>query len=348
MTEADLALGRMHIAIHSTRVHDQVHEHRGMPSGLEHLTVGIADRGREKHILHRSSVDEKELPRPVASRCARTGDQSADPDASGLGFGHVEQGITFLRTEKIPHAAREGWRRSRAINRPPVALVMQPDGGKSQRHRLDRAIEMGCFGRIAAQKFAPCRHIVEKRFHLDCGAGCATGIAHGDKFSPFDQCFRPGGSSLGPSPQGELRHAGNAGQRLAAEAHGQHGRQIGGRGDLARGVPLERHESVLAIHARTIIGHSKQTGPRPAHFDLKRARPGIEAVFHQLLDHRGRTLDHFASRDLAGHDLGQHAYFTHGAPLSFDLAAQGDLETLSPHTWPARSTQRPALPHCHD
>jgi len=39
---------------------------------------------------------------------------------------------------------------------------MEGDGGKGQRHRLDRAVEMRCLGRFAAQEFAPRRHIVKK------------------------------------------------------------------------------------------------------------------------------------------------------------------------------------------
>ena len=38
---------------------------------------------------------------------------------------------------------------------------------------------------------------------------------------------------------------------------------------------------------------------------LDALRTGIDRVFEQLLDHRGRSLDHFAGRDLADQMVGQ-------------------------------------------
>ena len=59
---------------------------------------------------------------------------------------------------------------------------------------------------------------------------------------------------------------------------------------LARGVTLQAEEGVLPVHPAPVVAHLHEGHPAPLDLDPDLARPGIQAVLHQLLHHaRGRS-----------------------------------------------------------
>ena len=50
-------------------------------------------------------------------------------------------------------------------------------------------------------------------------------------------------------------------------------------------------------HAAAVIGDTDIGGTTVAQADLDMRGPGVEAVLHQLLDHRGGAFHHLASSD---------------------------------------------------
>ena len=50
-------------------------------------------------------------------------------------------------------------------------------------------------------------------------------------------------------------------------------------------------------HALAVVGHANKSPPAAVGEDIDAARPGIERVFDQFLDHAGRSLDHLARGD---------------------------------------------------
>ena len=63
-------------------------------------------------------------------------------------------------------------------------------------------------------------------------------------------------------------------------------------------MTLERQRQLLGRHADAVVGDPDERSPAVAQLDGDRAGSGVERVFDQLLDRRGRALD-----DLAGGDL---------------------------------------------
>ena len=89
-----------------------------------------------------------------------------------------------------------GLRISGLVSRPGVTRADRArqfffvNGRESERHGFDHAIEMRCFGRCRAEKFAARRHIEEERFHLDRGTGGASRIPHRHELATAHHGFR--------------------------------------------------------------------------------------------------------------------------------------------------------------
>ena len=93
------------------------------------------------------------------------------------------------------------------------------------------------------------------------------------------------------------------GQRFAAKTERRDRREIGRRADLARRVPLQAKQRVVAVHPAAVIDHADERNAAAPDDHLDLARAGVDAVLDQLLHHRRRPLDHFARRHLAGEDF---------------------------------------------
>ena len=257
----------MHIAVHLTRIDLQMQNNGSVPARLKHLAVSLAQTGGKEAAVHRATVDEKELSAAVRARHAGTRDKSVDADTVALERRDLEKLRAILRAEKVagPRSKRGG---RQPVDLASVAKVDQSDRRKGQRDIFDRAVEVGRLGRGAAQEFFPRGHVEEKRFDLDRRSDRATRIARRDQFAAAQHGFGPGTCAFGSRAQGEFGNTGDARQRLAAESHGLHGGEIGSRHDFARGVAFERHERILAIHARTVVGHAQERRARTPHLDL--------------------------------------------------------------------------------
>jgi len=81
--------------------------------------------------------------------------------------------------------------------------------------------------------------------------------------------------------------------------------------NLGGGVALEGQQSVVAAHAASVVAHADELAPARLDLDADAGGPGVERVLQQLLDHRGRTLHHFAGGDLVGDLVGEYADASH-------------------------------------
>ena len=70
--------------------------------------------------------------------------------------------------------------------------------------------------------------------------------------------------------------------------------------DLVGGVALEAHEGIITAHAVAIINDADAAAPTGFRLRGNLGGPRVQCVFHQLLDHAGRALDHFACGNLVG------------------------------------------------
>jgi hypothetical protein len=111
--------------------------------------------------------------------------------------------------------------------------------------------------------------------------------------------------AAGVAGQREARDRGDRRQRLAAEPHGVEGEEVGGLGELRGGVAREREAELARPDAGAVVDHPDPAAAPAVDLDRDRAGPGVDRVVDQLLDHRGRPLDHLAGRDLVDHVIGQ-------------------------------------------
>ena len=103
-----------------------------------------------------------------------------------------------------------------------------------------------------------------------------------------------------PRPHHEMRDRRDAGQRLAAKSQRVDGGEIVGPLNLAGRVALERQPRIVRAHPLAVVFDAHQA--LAAHFDvdLNAPRAGVDGVFDELFDDRGRPLDDFAGGDLIG------------------------------------------------
>ena len=112
----------------------------------------------------------------------------------------------------------------------------------------------------------------------------------------------PGAQGLAPLPgkNGQPGNRGNAGQGFAAEAQTTDILQFHRFPQLGGGVPLQAEEYIVLVHTFAIIAHPYKTHATAFHLDIHPGRTGVQAVFHQFLDHRGWAVHHFTGSDLVG------------------------------------------------
>jgi hypothetical protein len=72
-------------------------------------------------------------------------------------------------------------------------------------------------------------------------------------------------------------------------------------------VALERQGEFLRPHAAAVVADRDEAPPAVAERNGNGARPSVEGVLHQLLDHRRRALDDLAGGDAVDQGLGQAA-----------------------------------------
>jgi hypothetical protein len=66
-------------------------------------------------------------------------------------------------------------------------------------------------------------------------------------------------------------------------------------------MALEREEGILGGHAAAVVRDADQGATARGGLDRDQAAARVEGVIDQLLDHRGRPLDHLTGGDLIDH-----------------------------------------------
>ena len=65
-------------------------------------------------------------------------------------------------------------------------------------------------------------------------------------------------------------------------------------------MPGQRQRQIGLGNAAAVIADADQLAAAFFQLDVDARRPGIQAVFHQLLDHGGGALHHLSGSDLVG------------------------------------------------
>ncbi len=174
--------------------------------------------------------------------------------------------------------------------------------GQAQGKGLHQLLDIPQFGGLRAEKFEPGGGIVKEIADRQTGAHRPASGAVFDDFTALDhQAF--GNVMIGGAGQNfDPRHRGNAGQCLAAKAHGIDTPDIFKALQFAGGKTLKGQTDTLSRNTKAIVDNP-QKAPTLIHFNLDKGRTGIEGVFNQFFNHRSRPLNHLTRSNLVG-DLG--------------------------------------------
>jgi hypothetical protein len=98
--------------------------------------------------------------------------------------------------------------------------------------------------------------------------------------------------------QGQARHGADGRQRLTTKPQAHHLFKVFQVTNLAGGVTGQSQRQVIGRNAAAIVAHPQQLDAALLHIDIDAFGTGVEAILQQLLDHRGRALDHFTGGNL--------------------------------------------------
>ena len=273
--------------------------------------VALAQRVRDGGIFDRPAVQENDLLLPRRAAHARAAEQSGDAHARDFHLGHIEQFPHERRAEKIAQPLAQRLPRRELMHEAVVVQQCEADVRMPDRLKLQHMLDVAGLGVFRAQKFPPCRQVVEKRTRLDLRALGLAAVAHGLHFSAAHDHLRARERAVLACGEPEARHARDAGQRLAAEAERVDRHEVRARPDFARGVALEAEQRVVAIHAAAVVHDPDERIPAAPDQHLDARRAGIERIFHQLLHDARGPLDHLARGDLRSHIFGQQGDSAH-------------------------------------
>ena len=212
-------------------------------------------------------------------------------------------------------------------------------------HRMGQCVvrHQGCnvcqLGLLGFQKLAARRGVEKQVADSNRRADWHTSrvrTQHGSA-DDLDQrsCLLGGCATLAGSARLERqpRHRRDRGQRLAAKAERRNRQQIVRTAQLRGGMAFKRQQRVVPHHAVPVVGDADQLAAARLHIDADARGAGVERVFEQLLDHRGRAFDHLTGSDLVRDLVGENVNAAHPSIVEgpwLPLALSGSAAAVRP------------------
>jgi len=185
---------------------------------------------------------------------------------------------------------------------------VRPDGKAyfrmSQRQAGDRIQAGALLGGFCLEKLPARRHIGKKLRHRNLRAGRKTRRSNFGNRSGLNQSPRPGQIIRATGQKLHAGDGGNAGHRLTAKAERSGIINIIDPDDFAGGVAFKNQRDIFPFDAGSVVRNPNGAASAFLNLDADVAAPGINGVFHQLLDDRRRPFHHFPGRNLVGHFFG--------------------------------------------
>ena len=295
--EPHLRLGRMYVDVDPLvrKLQEQVHLGATRLNGGP--AVGVVHRVQDGAVLHRAAVDEQMLHatgRPVGGQ---RGGQPGQPNPRRV-LPHLDQGRPIPVDLEEP-VGEAGHRRVVEEGARP-APQPKPDLGVGEGELRQGTRDVPGLGSVRLQELAPGRDVVEEVAHLDAGAFGKPDLHHPRPVPAVDADLDAARRAAGARTQPEVRHRGDARQRLAPEAEGGDSVEIAKAADLAGGVALDGQLRVGGGHALAVVLDANQALAAQLQGHRHPAGARVEGVLDELLDRRGGALHHLPGRDLVG------------------------------------------------
>ena len=183
----------------------------------------------------------------------------------------------------------------------------------SQCQSFHHLCAVAVFGAFALEELAARRRVEVEVGHADRGAGIAGRRPERTQHAVFGADFAGMRGVCRAAGQCQARHGRNAGQPFSAKPERGDGFELIQRVDLAGGVAVQCQRQIVRQHAATVVCHPDQADAATGQFDLDGPGAGIQAVFQQFFQGRGRPFDHFTGSNLVDQVVRQALDSAHGA-----------------------------------
>jgi hypothetical protein len=304
IAEAHLELGRMDVHIHLLGRDLDVQQQRRAVAGVDGGAVAGLRGPHQERVLERAAIDEELGAAPGGLRIAGALDESGDPERSG-GVAHRHQRACELRA---PYRRQPILQRLPRRHHEPAASVdvkLEAGLGVRERERGQHLVRSASLARDRAEELPASRRIEEDGADGDGGPLLPDTVGHPVEPAAGDAELGRGALAFGGG-QGEAGDRGDGGKGLAPEAEGADPDEVRRAPQLAGGVAVEREHRVLPSHAGPVVAHQHQGLAALLQLHPHVPGAGIQGVLHQLLHHRGGTLDDLARGDLIGHGVREY------------------------------------------
>ena len=149
--------------------------------------------------------------------------------------------------------------------------------------KMKLMFDVAAFCVLRTKKFSARGKVIKKRTNLDLRSRCFTAVARDVDLAAINDNFGPGDGARFARGQAKSRHTGDAWQSFAAKSECCHGLKISSRPNLARRMPLQRKQRVIAVHAAAVIYDANERNSSATNNDIDVASTGVQTVFDQFL-----------------------------------------------------------------
>ena len=217
-------------------------------------------------------------------------------DRAGAVVDHPEVGDE-IAPEQLDRPFLERRAGREVVEFPPVRAEREADIRMGERVQGEDGADVRLFGLVGAEELAADRHVEEEVADFDVRPGRRADVAHLLQFAARDRQLDPRLVLRTPRLDQHPRDGGDGGDGLAPEAEGVDPLDVLDVGNLARRLPFQTEQRVVAVHAAAVVPHADQLAPAGGDGDVNPFRAGVDRVFDQFLDDGGGTLDDLPRRD---------------------------------------------------
>ena len=311
ITEPDLGFARMDVDVNITGRKFEKQRQQRMTVARQKILIGPAHRTLQQPVLDRAAIDKHELHLRIAAVQGRHPGIAGQANTFAFGF-DLKGVILKFAAHDCPQPFQAGIEQITFAGRViqnllvPVPRQGKANIGPGHRQPIHDFARIHLFRPRGFKKLQACRCRIEKVSYLNprakrVGGGfrCAFGTTF-DRQRPG--IFRP----AHPAGQAHPRYRSNGWQGFAAKPHEADIEQII-IGQLGCRVAFNRKAKFIGRHTLAIVSHRQQGPPAVAQGHVYPRRPGIQGIFHQFLQRRGRAFNHLTGGNLVDQVLGQDA-----------------------------------------
>ena len=311
--ELDFRLGGVDIHVHGGGVHVQIDE-IGRRATLRHLVfIGLHHGLVQQGAAEVSAVDKEKLVSQGFAGALRLADIPLQRGNGGLGR-YVHKLADKGGPQKVLDA--EFMALGGLHHMDVLAVVGKGEGHvlPGEGHPLKLFHNVAELYVVAFEELAAGGNVVKEVPHRNVGsrgAGDFPGaLVLGGRHGHFHAQLLGGHAGA----EAYLRHGGDGGQGLSAEAEGKDAMQVFGRCQLGGGMPLEAQHGVVRAHAAAVVNYLNQGAAGIGHHHFHVRGAGVHRILHEFLHHGSRPLDHFSRgnhvRDILRQNLQFHIVFS--------------------------------------